>query len=248
MRDEDMLREIEQFQRQAAALRSVLEDAQAQAPRTSTGTDSSGSVRVTVSRDGLPLEIRVDSSWRQQLTPSGLGPAVVEGAHAAGQARLAAWSEILNTGNWQAEAEEILRSDEASSSWTTPLNEVPPMFRAAPAGPPTRGLDELAEDMMSALRKAERTGAASPAVAEVIGEAFDGKVAVALSRSAGLTRCEIAVEWAAEANAREVNRGLERALDDAIDKLNALSDDPGPGGGLDAMFAEAMGFLQNPIR
>jgi hypothetical protein len=139
-----------------------------------------------------------------------------------------------------------MRADETPRGWTTPLDEVPAMFRAAPPSPPTRGLDELAEDMMSALKKAEETGAASPAVAEVVGQAFDGKVALTLSRSGGLTQCAIQAAWAAEANVREVNRALARALEDARDKLNALGDDTGQGRGLDAMFNEAMSFLQDP--
>jgi hypothetical protein len=122
------------------------------------------------------------------------------------------------------------------------------MFRAAPPSQPTRGLDELAEDMMSALRKAEETGAASPAVAEVVGEAYDGQVTVTLSRSGGLTQCTIQAGWAAEANVREINRVLARALEDARAKLDALGADPGPGQGLDAMFNEAMSFLQDPSR
>jgi hypothetical protein len=102
---DDTFQEFAQFQQQAEGLRRLIEDAQTKAPARSVGEDESGTVRVTLSHDGLPVTNRVDGQWRQRMVPTALAGAVLQGAQAAANARLAAWSKTLEAGNWQAEAE-----------------------------------------------------------------------------------------------------------------------------------------------
>jgi hypothetical protein len=245
---DDIFQELAQFQRQAEGLRRLIDDAQTRAPESSVGEDESGTVRVTLSHDGLPETIRVDGEWRRRMVPVALAGAVQEGAQAAANARLAAWSRTLEAGNWQAEAESIMRQDASPPAWTTPVSRVPAMFRAVPPRAPSRSLGELAEEMMASLGRADEIAASSPAVVEVVGEGAGGKVGLTLSRNGGLVRCAIDTRWAGEASAGDLNRALEQALGAARAKLGALGDDAGPAARLDSLFDEAMSFLQDPNR
>ena len=68
---EDLIRELVRLQRYASQLHALIAEAQAQAPRSARGTDSSGAVHVLLGPDGLPESIRVDPDWRQRLDPLG---------------------------------------------------------------------------------------------------------------------------------------------------------------------------------
>jgi hypothetical protein len=141
-----------------------------------------------------------------------------------------------------------MRQDDSPPAWTTPVSQIPAMFRAAPPRPSSRSLDELAEEMMASLARAGEIAAASPAIAEIVGEAAGGKVGLTLSRNGGLLRCAIDARWAREVSPGDLNRALGQALRDARAKFEALGDDAGPGARLDSLFDEVMSFLHDPSR
>jgi DNA-binding protein YbaB len=246
--DDDVYREVAAFQRQAADLRRVLEDAQAHAPESATGADPTGAVRVALGRDGVPDEISVDASWRSRLAATALAGAVHEAFQSAAQARLAEWTKTLERGRWRQDAERVMRGRSEPAGFATPLSEVPAMFGGAAAQvTPPRGLDALAEEMMSTLRRADEIAEGAPALVGATGRAASGKVVVTVSRAGGLTGCDISARWAEQTSPSMLNRGLAQALAEARRKL-AAQPAAAPAAQFDALFAEVLDVLQNPAR
>ncbi len=92
---DDLARQFAQMQGYAAALHSLIIDAQAQAPQHAEGADRSRAVRVVLGPDGLPATFRVESDWKRRIEPTAFGAAVLEAFQAAVSDRLSAWTRTL---------------------------------------------------------------------------------------------------------------------------------------------------------
>lgn len=103
----DLAKQFAQMQNYAAALHSLITDAEAHAPQHSEGADRSRAVRVTLGPDGLPRAFRVEAEWKRRIEPAAFGAAVVEAFQAAVGDRLATWSRTLEDGGWKAKAEQL---------------------------------------------------------------------------------------------------------------------------------------------
>jgi hypothetical protein len=188
----------------AAQLLSALENLQAAAPARAEGVDAGGTVRMVLGPDGLPVEMRV------LAVPSApLGAAVEDAFSAASTQRLQTWPEIERA--------------------PVPRDPDPP---PVPAGAGRR-VEEIAEDVIAALREAVSIGPAGPEGAGSV-----GGLVLTVSYAAGV-RCSADPGWVARQDAA----GLEDALAAALRGARAALGEVPPRRPLDLLLAEARAGL-----
>ena len=89
------LEQMVRFQRLASALEAAANDAKAARPGRVEGTDSTGTVHVTLGPDALPVAISVGPDWRRAVGSEGLAAAVVEASEVAAGVWMAAWTVAI---------------------------------------------------------------------------------------------------------------------------------------------------------
>jgi hypothetical protein len=125
------MRELAQIQQYAAGLQGLLATAQTEAPRSSEGTDRTGTVRVVLGSDGLPSSFRVESGWNRKIAAENFGGAVLEAFQVAMGERLAVWTRTLEEQGWQAQTDQLRLDLEGRPAASTP-GEIPPAFSVLP--------------------------------------------------------------------------------------------------------------------
>ncbi|MGX7827345.1 hypothetical protein ACTG9Q_19885 [Actinokineospora sp. 24-640] len=234
----DVMAELARLRHYASGLRTMLADAQSEAPSRAEGADRSGKVRATVGADGLPESFRVEAGWHRALEPSKFGAAVVEAAQAAAGERLAVWTRTLRQRGWQKKVDQLRGDDPV----TPVVGVVPPAFRREQ---PPRPLGVLAEEVMNALDGV--VGMPAPVPATGTGSVASGKLVVLMSKT-GLVSCDADPEWVAQQSATQLTNHLGDALRAAREAMPAAN--PGPAGNspLDSLFAEIMAVMGDPDR
>jgi DNA-binding protein YbaB len=242
---EEILRELQQFQRYAAGLQGLIADAEGMAPRSAEGADSSGVVHVTIGSDGLPESIRVDSDWDRKLEPDAFGDAVVQAFQAAMGERLSAWTQTLQEDGWQGQVDRLQADVDRRPPAAAP-GEIPAAFRRPATTAKPRGLGELTEDMIKAFDNVEQL--ARPATAATgTGTAASGKLVLTLSQH-GLVACEAEPRWVSDQTAARLMNALGEALAEAKAELAELAGEPEPARPLDRLLGEVLALLNDPRR
>jgi hypothetical protein len=246
---DDLVRDLQQVQRYAAALEGVLAAARAKVPQRAQGADSARAIRVVLDGAGLPAEIVVAADWQRRVPPARLGPAVSDAANKATEARVSEWGKALD-GGWSREIDE-LRAAQAGRrpAVTDPPVPAPALAPAPPAAGPDRPrpTDEIFEDALRAVDASLAYAQRAATVQEVTGENRDGTVRVSLSR-AGLVSCTVNGGWAAGKSGPVVTAAIREALAAARTRMPAADREPAGVGEIDALFGEVMGLLNSARR
>lgn len=244
---DELMRELAQIQQYAAGLQGLLATAQAEAPRSSEGTDGTGTVRVFLGPDGLPNSFRIESGWNRKIPADGFGGAVLEACQAAMGERLAVWTRTLEDQGWQAQADR-LRVDLDEQPSTSGAGEVPSVFRHPVEDVTPRPIDQVAEDMIKAFDHVGDLAAPPAQATGGSGASRSGKLVLTLSK-AGLVSCTADPEWVSGQTAATLMNALGEALDAArADLANSTVGAAAPSGSLDRLFAEALALLRDPRR
>jgi DNA-binding protein YbaB len=221
----DMMRQLQQFQRQAEQLGQLARDLAAATPRRSDGTDATGGVRIVLGPDEFPVEIQIRDGWQQRLEPDRLGAAVLEANTDAVQRAMRAWTEQLDDSGWWRRRADV---DGTAASG----DGVPDL----PYGQRRESAD-LAEDVLASLQAVQR----QPVVPAIPDESVDDGRHVAVQVGpGGLTGCTIDPGWAARSNSSSINAALSSALQRAAAKHSAT---PRPNGKIDATLGDALATL-----
>lgn len=242
----DLAKQFAQMQNYAGALRSLIADAEAQAPQHSEGTDRSGAVRVVLGLDGLPTTFRIEADWNRRIDPTAFGATVVEAFHAAVGDRLAAWSRTLEDGGWKARTDQLTRNADNQATASVHGGSQYAFHQPTPA-PQSRPIGELTEEVIKAFDTVRTLAGQPTPPASGSGSGGGGKVTITLS-STGLTSCSADPSWVAEQTAAQLMNALGAALSAAKEDLTNRPPSPDPGSGLDALLAEAMATLNDPRR
>lgn len=244
---EEILRELRQMQQYAAMLQGLLDEAQGRAPERSQGEDSAAVVGVVLDSAGIPVEIRVGSGWERQIEAAALGAAVLDAFGQAAQTRTQAWAASLESGTWADRIGKMMEADSAGRPVATPIQEVPQLFRRDQAPAPSRPVNELAEEMISAFDRVDDIAKEAAAAQEHLGVDSSGKARVTLSQ-AGLIGCAVEETWASGRSGEFLTRALNQALSAARDRMRAQAGVPTAQGQLDSLLNEAMTLLNDPRR
>lgn len=239
-----------QFHQYTQKLQQLMSDVQSKLPRRAEGTDSQGAVTVRLGADGLPETIKVSSDWQRRRGAEAIGPAVVEAFGSAMNERMERWAQAVRESDWEARAEEFDR--EVPATFTGGGNSTPQ------GGFPERDLrhviprplDELAEEMITALDSVDSPDAGSDSQAEATGTSSGHHVAITVTKGA-LVACEIDPQWASRQSSVRLNQVLDEALNKARTKLSeaeAAAESRSPGRQLDGLFDEALAILKDPQR
>jgi DNA-binding protein YbaB len=247
---DDMIKELMQFQQYTTKLQQLMSDMHNQMPRHADGVDSQGAVTVRLGADGLPETIKVSSDWQRRQSPEAIGAAVVEAFGSAMSDRMERWSRAVQQSDWEARAGQLDRA-------------IPATFTGGPAsaGQPSiperdlryvlpRPLDEVTEELLTALDSVDSMDAEGSARAEATGASSGRKVAITVTKGA-VVDCAIDPQWASAQSSVRLNQALDEALSSARTKLAeaeaAVADGPASRQ-MDGLFDEALAILQNPQR
>lgn len=133
---DELISRLERLQQIAGVMRGLMREAQATAPATARGQDTTGAVKVVLDAEGFPLTITVAADWRRRLGAKGMGTAVMDVCGKAALARMRAWTQALEEGVWARKVQRMMASELDGSGV-----EVPEPPRSVPAyspGPESR--------------------------------------------------------------------------------------------------------------
>lgn len=242
---DDLLADLSALQTYAAGIARLVDNAEKVAPRSGTGTDGSGLIRVKVDANGIPTSVRIDQHWQRRIAPRKLGASIVAGSHAAVADRLRKWSRVLRETGWEDEVDRLRLSK------TTPPPATPP-----PPAPPRlvesdrpRPVDVVAEDLIKAFDAVAELPVSGQGGVSGSGHDQTGHVAITVSRC-GLVSCDVDGSWAAGRSGASLMNAIGEALVEARAKLAARdrgTDVPLPTM-LDGLFGEALALLRAPQR
>lgn len=240
---DDIIRDLRKIQRYAAGLQRLITDAQDKAPRSATGSDSSGAVTVTLGPDGLPNSFRVQPDWNRRVQPEAFGSAVMEAFQAAMGNRLNEWTSTLRKDDWQDRVDRL----ESEVERTPPAaGAVPPAFRPPAKETRPRSLGDMTEDMIKAFDNLDKIPS-QPQRPTGTGSSAGGKLQLTVSTEA-LVSCVAEPRWVADQTAARLMNALGECLSQARTQLATLSPTAEPGRPLDRLFGEVMGLLNDPRR
>jgi DNA-binding protein YbaB len=211
------LSRLQELNERGSRIFARLTETMNRAPEITLGTDSTGTVRVQVDKQGMAETIEVTDRWAEDVGPDKLEAAITE---AAGSASVA-----------YAEAMRAIQAQVASESApTVPTHPAPPASQSAEPSVIRPDVD-IVEDVIafadatddvsveSVSPEAEQTvdwGGPAPVQLEVVGGALRG--------------CTINANWAARQNIRALNRALGDALEaaraDAPQQGSPVATDP----------------------
>ncbi|MDQ4011780.1 MAG: hypothetical protein M3228_14070 [Actinomycetota bacterium] len=243
---DDLMRELIQLQQYAAGLQGLLATAQAEAPRSSEGTDRTGTIRASLGPDGLPNSFRIEPGWHRKITAENFGGAVLEAFQAAMGKRLAIWTTTLEQQGWQAQAAR-LRIDLDQQPSVSGQAEMSPAFGHPVEDVTPRPIDQVAEDMIKAFDHVGDFAAPPPQVARGAGSSRSDKLVLTLS-TAGLVSCTADPKWVSAQTAASLMNALGEALTAARADLENSAGRPAPSRSLDRLFTEALALLRDPRR
>lgn len=232
------LRDIQQL---ADDLQCVFGRAQALAPARAEGADPTGSVRVELGSDGWPIAIHVGSGWAGVLPAESVGAAVEQAFATAQTARMAAWSDAMR--------QDPLLDMRGPIGASAPTRWGMATSRVRLDGQP-RPIDELAEDMISAVAELVHGPAARSSGAEHagVGSVASGRLVLSLGAAAGLT-CMADPQWVAQQTAARLSDALGAAL---LAARSAVRDGPPTApvrnDRLDLLLADALAVLDECAR
>jgi hypothetical protein len=234
---DDIVSDLAELQRRAAALERLLEAAQASAPQVE-GSDSTGTLTATIGADGLPASLKVEHGWQRRIMPERFGSAVVEAFAAASANRMSVWGQALAEGSWLSTVDNVRREIEGPP---TPVATAPP--RTPPAAG-ARPLNDLINDTLAAFEHIDETTAASSLVAEGFGSSGYRQLNLGIS-AVGLVSCEVDAQWASHQSAPGLAAAFGQALAKAREDLAAKAAVPNS---IDQLVSEALALLNDPSR
>ena len=193
--DQSVMRDLEELQRYARALGSVLSSASKAAPAGARGADAAGRVTVGIDTEGRPTGVQVDERWSSDLAAEALGAAVLEAYQDAVSKHLGEWSETLESEGFGYRMRDFQTSAAPVNPFVVP--------GAAPSG---RDLGQLAEELMRLL-DTSHARATSPTA----GTGGPGRRAAAAHVSVALGNGQLAAvhidgRWAEEHSAHAMRR------------------------------------------
>lgn len=182
-----------------------------------TASDTTGSVRVTLDKDGVLQDVKVDSTWRKSLDPSSLGAAVQEAVMTAATQRTETWSTRLAeqsdepaprarpmkppseslAGKLSAQAD-----GDAPGSATTALEELLQLLKAI-----NSGIDEATSEIGAHL------------ATEYAGRSGPGHVRATVAGSGLIKELSYEQHWIEKAHHFNVGRETTEAVHDARQKM-----------------------------
>ena len=231
--DDDPIRALQRLQRNAKELADRFSAAANAGGPDFTGSDRSGMVSVTIQRDGMPVDVRLQPEWRNKLSSAALSAAIVEAFTNAITARLSAWGEAMARPSPAGEAEA------GEPDWSSQVQLGDPTSRQS--GAAIRDLLDLLNEVDSRMSDYAASVEAS-ATRSITGENSSRTVRVTMTAGA-LAAVAIDAEWlraarhdriadaVAEALAaahRAAQDGRERILDElpAFRRLQHLTESP----------------------
>ncbi|MCO1578604.1 hypothetical protein M8C13_22885 [Crossiella sp. SN42] len=240
---DELLSKLAQLQHQTAAMQALLRDAEVAMPRQAEGSDTSGTVQVTVGPDGLPASFRVHNDWARRLRAEAFGAALLEAFQAAIRQRMTTWSETLATDGWKNQLDQL----KAAPGTTGRVSAPPPAHRLSDFGSP-RSLDVVAEDALKTFDKLDSLASETDSP-DATGTDRSGKLALALSPG-GLVSCTADPRWVADQTAARLMNALGEALQMAKEALenSQRKSRTDPMARVDAMLAETVALLNSPDR
>lgn len=192
--------DMERLRQRGADLQARMLGLQEAAPERIEAADRTGTVRVSLGHDGLPVSIQVGDGWQDRIRPHQLGAAVAEAAQQAMSRRAEAWSTTLeHAGPGQ--------GDPAPSPGAENLPR--------PSNP--RSLTDIAEDVLGTL-DTMLSAQLPPPAQPVQGATADRMLTVTLTRS-GQVSCTADARWAAQQSGSRLTRALGSALVAARNQL-----------------------------
>jgi DNA-binding protein YbaB len=182
-----------------------------------TASDPTGSVSVTLDKDGLLQDVKVEGTWRKSLEPSALGAAVQEAIMTAAAQRTETWSTRL--------AEQSDEPESRARPMAPPSESLAGKLTAAAdgatPGPPAAALEELLQ-----LLKAINTGideATSEIGAhlakEYAGRSSSGHVRATINGTCLIKELTYEQRWIEKAHHFNVGRETMEAVHDARQKM-----------------------------
>ena len=243
--NEEILSDLYRLQQYAAGLQNLIAEAEAGAPQRVEAADASGAVRVAVGADGRPETITVEADWKRRLSAEAFGSAVVEAFAAASEQRTQAWARALSDREWQAKAEHLKERID-SEPVTTPLGQVPEIFRRDVSNVRPRNMNEIATDVIEALDNVDDLPDAQAQAVRGIGSTGFGKLEIVLT-PAGITSCRADPHWVSQRTGEELTDALATALAAAREELaNAAA--ATPTGRIERLLDETLALMGNPDR
>lgn len=216
---DDMLRDLARLRHYASGMQQLFEELQLAAPERSEGTDRSGTIHAVLGRDGLPIQFRVRSWWRERLTPESFGAAVTEACQEAVKDRGALWAQQLRESGWQQRLDR-LEDDSAQTPQADP-DPVPPAFRRPASSTQPRPLGVLAEEAIDLLDVVTRQAATpQPQRAGGSGANQHGTLTVTVSPG-GQASCQADPRWVSQRSGAQLSQALNEVLTKARRNLTA---------------------------
>lgn len=197
--------DAERLRQRGADLQARMLGLQEAAPERTEAADRTGTVRVAVGHDGLPVSIQVGDGWQDRIRPHQLGAAVAEASRQAMSRRIEAWSTTL---------------EHAGPGQRGPAPSPGPGDSPRPSNP--RSLTDIAEDVLGTLDTMLSSRLPPPAQ-PAQGTAADRMLTVTLTRSGQLS-CTADARWAAQQSGSQLTRALGSALVAARNQLREEQD------------------------
>lgn len=235
----DLTEDLERLQRQALAVRDMLDSAEAESPvpAQTAGTDRSGAITVILGADGLPEALRVAPDWERMIRPEQFAPAIDEASNAA------------RTGQMTSTAEALQRMRGRSPLSSAP-GQVPPAAGRGSRQVEPRPLGALVEDALKLFTEVEQFRPPQPA--QGTGHAAGGRLSVTLFAGGGVS-CSADPQWVPGKPATMLADAFREAVWEARSALARAqpadaSPVASPAVALKGVFDEVMALLQDPSR
>lgn len=188
-------------------LEAVLDDARAARPERVEATDATGTIRVTLGPDALPVSMSVGADWRRAVGSERFAAAVVEACQAAAGARMAAWTAALGERGTPAAVARLREEIDRDEPAPEPELVLDSLVQAHLSTRP-RPVDEVVRDISRLTRDMpDAAGEARPAS----GSGAFGNVVVTLS-PAGEVSCAADPGWVSRQEADDLGEALNAAL------------------------------------
>lgn len=245
---DDLVRELQQFQQHMEKLQKLMSDMNDQMPREAQGEDPQGAATVRTGPDGLPESIKVASDWQRRRRPEELGQAVMEAYTAAMNERMERWSRSFSGSGWEARAQEL---DGTPGQFPPVTNApLPPAPEHDTRHVVARPIDEVTEDILSALDTAQELDAGAFRPPEAKGDSAAHQVVITLN-SQTLVSCEVDPQWAAQQSGVRLGQALGEALNHAREAVTQAESAAQPGVAnvhMRGLLDETMAILKDPQR
>jgi hypothetical protein len=212
----ELFPELEQLQRDAAALADRLATAEAAAADAS-GRDPAEQVRVVLTPAGRVRSVEVRAGWRAEVAPSDLGSAVLAAYRDACDRRVETWAAEISRGKDHPSTD---RAGTAQPMTSVAANSGP--FDAS-AHESIRQLLYVLQDATDRLDELARESAARSA-AVVFGRDSGGHVTATLT-GGELTGLDLDERWSAEAGSREIGTAVTDAIASGYAAADRLAED-----------------------